>query len=592
MEMKSFKKIQKLSYKKKLFLLFNLLFTLLILFMLVLAFIFGKSTSNQLYENHREKLNIASTSIRQALQDVENLPQAIARDQGIIDNLTQINQMNVSVATKNTLRTQLQQEVNVLRLNIKNIKDVYLLDQHGENQVGFIYDSANLSNGLGLKTIQQRLGKNRQGQWFFAKNLTSAVFAQPIYPSDWQEKAPLGLLVITVDTSFITKTISQLSQFSSQDFFVLRAQNQFYATGSPVKGYQTYLQKQQKALGNSTKYRVDRIDHRRYFVLADTGPEFVFYYFMLNQQIIFELLKMILLLLLFISLILGLLFLIFHDTLNRLFYPIQHLANLMSKFKGEGDLAKLEVTTNEYPGKDDGDEVAVLYRSFDSMIETLNHLVIKNYQAKILSQEMELKSLQSQLDPHFLYNTLDSINWMALSKGERDISEMVTSLAFLFRKKIDNQATYSTVQAEVAIVEAYLKIQSIRFGERLAYQVEIDPATNDYSVPHLILQPLVENSIKYALEKMEGGYCLKLTSFLTSKQLILQVIDNGPGFEQPKQASNSTNLGLKNIESRLKILYGDQAKLTITSNAYQETKVTIRIPIKKGANRDETSDRS
>src|SRR5699024_9762925 len=207
-------------------------------------------------------------------------------------------------------------------------------------------------------------------------------------------------------------------------------------------------------------------------------------------------------LLLFVLTIPFLLLLIFGATKisNQLTQPVSILANHMRKIKQTKDLESLE--TLEPPQKRQA-EVDVLYDSYNLMIKEISTLINENYEMRLLSQEIEFQNLQSQLDPHFLYNTLDSINWIALKNEQPEISQMVTSLAFLSRKKIDTASEFSTLETELEIVESYIHIQKVRFATRIEYIEVILINDRTIQIPKLIIQPLIENIFKHAVNKMK-----------------------------------------------------------------------------------------
>nr|WP_245249263.1 histidine kinase [Vagococcus allomyrinae] len=214
------------------------------------------------------------------------------------------------------------------------------------------------------------------------------------------------------------------------------------------------------------------------------------------------------------------------------------------------------------------------------MIEEIDQLISQNYQAKILAQEIEFKALQAQLDPHFLYNTLDSINWLALNKEETEISQMVTSLAFLFKKKIDNSSTTTTIEDELDLINAYIAIQSIRFQHRFTFVPVILIDDLSQVIPKLIIQPLIENSFKYAVEKMSTPCLIQLKIFEKADCLIISVSDNGPGFSDHHLDLDANHgIGLKNIAARLTVKYQLETPLTIHSSPFNQTEVTLTIPL-------------
>lgn len=232
------------------------------------------------------------------------------------------------------------------------------------------------------------------------------------------------------------------------------------------------------------------------------------------------------------------------------------------------------------------DEIGVLQRDFTIMIQKIDTLIKDDYTKQILIKDAQLKALQAQINPHFLYNTLDSINWMAKLNQQRDISVMVESLGNLLRSAISGKEPIITLKEEVQLLKDYLTIQKMRFGDRLQFQLEIDQQWLSLKIPKLILQPIVENSINYGLENTLGICRITVKAVPDSDCLNITVIDNGPGIPdellkklaQGEVKPKGSGIGLQNIDHRIKLIFGEEFGLSVTSELGVGTKVLIRIP--------------
>lgn len=233
------------------------------------------------------------------------------------------------------------------------------------------------------------------------------------------------------------------------------------------------------------------------------------------------------------------------------------------------------------------DEVDILTKRFYSMAEEIDYLINENYKKVILFRETQLKLLHSQIKPHFLYNTLETINWMAISNGQKNISLMVKALGNLLRSSIGKEQHVITVKDETALLKDYILIQKNRFGEALSVSFDVDDDVSSYSVPKMSLQILVENSIKHVLEK-NGGVCIiNVRVKKCENELFVSVDDNGGGIPQSvidriKNGEYETNsgIGLKNIEKRIKLIYGEEYGIEITNKTEGGALVTMCIPAK------------
>ncbi|MEC0134499.1 MULTISPECIES: sensor histidine kinase [Paenibacillus] len=289
----------------------------------------------------------------------------------------------------------------------------------------------------------------------------------------------------------------------------------------------------------------------------------------------------------------GLLFLIVSVILvsfisNKITNPLKNLSLQMKRFSTGSFDAEAQVE-----GKD---EIAYLSRHFNKMVEKTNELINERYKMKIVEKNAVLKALEAEINPHFLYNALQAISTKALKNNNDDIVDMVDNLAMTLRYCISGKDVVHA-REELKHIERYLALQKARFGNRMqvAYQWE-DPLL-ELEIPKLSIQTLVENCIKHALEKVSTTITITIEAHVTPSHTVISVTDDGPGFsgERLEQVRNSLqiqwedqggenaaesdteSIGLKNLNTRLKLLYGEAAGLAITSDA-GGTKMDMRLP--------------
>ncbi len=268
--------------------------------------------------------------------------------------------------------------------------------------------------------------------------------------------------------------------------------------------------------------------------------------------------------------------------LGRLTRPLAELRNAMLSVEAHGDLdTRMKVQSN--------DEVGQLAHSFNTMLDEIRRLIDDVLRAQIHEREAELTALQNQINPHFLYNTLESINMLALTHGDRDISRMVTSLGRLLRLSISSRQVLIPLRLEVDYVNHYLTVQRMRYGDRIAMNVEIDEPLLEFTLPKLTLQPVVENALYHGLEPQRGRGSLSVSGRLVAGELELTVSDDGVGMDAFTLASvqkdleegadrEGRSLGLANVQERLKLYCGPTYGLTIRSEQGKGTSVSFRIP--------------
>jgi len=268
---------------------------------------------------------------------------------------------------------------------------------------------------------------------------------------------------------------------------------------------------------------------------------------------------------------------------NIISKPLNKLCNAMEKFK-KGDFnQKVEVNTL--------DEVGEAAACFNQMVDDIKILIDNNYVMALREKESELNALQAQINPHFLYNTLDSLYWQATNAEHHEIAENIYALSQLFRLVLGQGKGIVTVRNEQDLIDRYLHIQKMRFEKRLDYEIKIDDQIQDMNIPKLILQPFIENAIVHGFEKAGEKCFISLVGKKKGDRMIFMIKDNGIGMskEQVKAILNvndseryaSQRIGryaIKNIRERLELKYHEDFKLLIYSKEGSGTTVIIELP--------------
>lgn len=268
---------------------------------------------------------------------------------------------------------------------------------------------------------------------------------------------------------------------------------------------------------------------------------------------------------------------------NIISKPLNKLCNAMELFK-KGDFSqKVEVNTL--------DEVGEAAACFNQMVDDIKTLIDNNYVMALREKESELNALQAQINPHFLYNTLDSLYWQATDADHNEIAENIYALSQLFRLVLGQGKGIVTVRNEQDLIDRYLHIQKMRFEKRLDYEINIEEEILDASIPKLILQPFVENAIVHGFEKAGEKCFITLTGKKKGDHVIFMIKDNGIGMskEQVKailkvndsERYASQRIGryaIKNIRERLELKYHEAFKLLIYSKEGSGTTVIIELP--------------
>ena len=240
-------------------------------------------------------------------------------------------------------------------------------------------------------------------------------------------------------------------------------------------------------------------------------------------------------------------------------------------------------------GSDDRDEIGMLYRGFGSMMKRIRTLINEVYLGKITQKEAELKALQAQINPHFLYNTLSLINWKALAAGEEDISRMTLALSTFYRTALNRGRNVLQVEAELSNTRAYLEIQSMLHDGDFDYEIEVQPEILQCESLNLILQPLVENAIHHGIEeKTDGRGKISVRGWKEDNCVWFMVEDNGVGMEQKVAdkilTMESKGYGVRNVDERIRLCYGEKYAMKVESVVGKGTKMTIHFPARRLTN--------
>ena len=260
--------------------------------------------------------------------------------------------------------------------------------------------------------------------------------------------------------------------------------------------------------------------------------------------------------------------------------PIQRLCDSMERVQ-EGDFSVSDIVV------DSENEIGSLTKSFNVMTQRIHELMAQNIREQEAKRKSELKALQSQINPHFLYNTLDSIIWMAEGKKNEEVVLMTASLARLLRQSISNEDELVSIGQEIEYARGYLTIQKMRYKDKLEFRIEVEPSILNIRLIKLVLQPVIENAIYHGLKYKESRGLLLVKGFMKNGNAVLQVIDDGVGmdqetldhiYERHKVDYHSNGVGIYHVQKRLQLYYGNEYGIVYESKPGEGTTATITIP--------------
>ncbi|MDG0793432.1 sensor histidine kinase [Cohnella ginsengisoli] len=276
-----------------------------------------------------------------------------------------------------------------------------------------------------------------------------------------------------------------------------------------------------------------------------------------------------------LAVMLGIVALIFAYFISgKITNPIKKLLGAMRSV-GEGDFqTQVVVSTN--------DEFGILLQRFNRMNDRIRLLVSENYEIKLKEQEAEIQALNMQMNPHFLYNTLNVMNWTAIENGQKELSKMLVCLSNMLHYTSRKDWGAVHLSEEMEWMKNYFYIMSVRFEEKFAVSYEIDARLYDYKLPRLLFQPFVENAILHGFDQTEAGGLIRIRGWIEEGTRYFEVADNGKGMSGDTVHAilyrESSSIGIKNTIARIRMTYGEAYGVVISSAIGDGTKVTITLP--------------
>ncbi|MDO4322234.1 MAG: histidine kinase [Lachnospiraceae bacterium] len=262
--------------------------------------------------------------------------------------------------------------------------------------------------------------------------------------------------------------------------------------------------------------------------------------------------------------------------------PLEKVTFAMSEFR-KGDF-------EQYVEVDTLDEVGEVAVCFNKMVRDLKQLIDEKYVMELREKESELTALQAQINPHFLYNTLDTLYWQAMGADNEEIAENILALSNLFRQVLGTGKGVTTVGQECELVREYLTIQKMRFTKRLEYEISVEPEVKDIPIPKLILQPFVENAVVHGIENAENSSKISVSAARIPQGIEFVVEDTGVGMSKQQLESvldmedsekyRGQRIGryaIRNVRERLTLMYHNDFEMKLESELGKGTRVTLRI---------------
>lgn len=536
----------------------------------------------QIYRKSSQVLTMSSNSIQDELKKVEELSFDIITDNDIQRNLRDLTG-NISSYEQYRIQKELWDKLTNYVGSEKYIHSIRLFAANGTEYVAGTNPEV-LSKEQRNLIIYEAAKQHGGTLWITPDGFNDfLVSARQIRAYENLSLERLGTLVIHVDLEKIVRDLPKEWEETAGSIMISNKQDVFFAE-------KTFNSFKHFDFSNNTKqgYNIQKVGGQRYFVtrIQSSYADWT-YWNIIPFNLMFAKVTAVKYSLIFLFVLLSIFVLSLGIRFSRrITSPIENLVSTMKHIQ-KGDFTIAESLPSPPLQQD---EVGTLHRNFTTMVQRINELIKENYEKQLLIKETEFKALQAQINPHFMYNTLESINWLAKANQQQQISKMVQALGHLLRNSISMKEDVITIEKEIEIVWSYITIQQYRFEERLDFSLDIPPDLQGCYIPKLTVQPLIENAIHYALEPSIEPCTITVRAFRKEDFLYLTVEDNGPGMDpslldkikggQVKTRGNG--IGLQNIDERIKISFGDQYGLQIESSPDKGTAVSIILPYQMG----------
>lgn len=590
--------LNKLSIKKKIIYYSYLVITPILLLICVIFMVKDYEEAMHLrQETNSNAIQSLSDSISLVMKDVNNLSTYIAINQEVNEILTSNYPELLNQDTRLWQNESVMLMVEDMMALKGYIKTAAIYPENGVNPYLRCLDSSSYIADMELvretKSYQDALEKKGKTSWryvgkggediYFANRTEKLVLYREIY--DLAKKKPLGYLILGISTEEVGKMCGNAAQEADETVIIYNYEGeQLFCQGTLESGIEKKLD-EIGYLKQSYKEREPFLTVEDYEVYSyqesATSPIICKIVPKIDMRnLLGDILYMPLGLL--VGVLLGLLpVLVFVS--NIVSRPLQKVCIAMGKFR-QGDFEQhVDVETQ--------DEVGEVASCFNTMVVDIKELIDQNYVMALKEKESELAALQAQINPHFLYNTLDALYWQACDAGNEEIAENIYALSQLFRLVLGRGKGIIPVEEEVELVGRYLEIQKMRLGSRMEYEIRLQPEIREQTIPKLILQPFVENAVVHGIGNSREKCSIIVSAGRKDNGIEFVIRDTGIGMtkeqveaiwtKQPETKGSGYKIGkyaICNVRERLELKYHGNFILNIESNVGKGTKVLLWVP--------------
>ncbi len=580
-------KIKNYPLNMKIFLIIAFVVILTSLASIIGTQVVSRSYNDLLYRALAGSLNYSAEDISKKLSNIESMTNSIISNQYIRKSLITLTDEPASPITNRNVDNTITASLIDYYQNYKN-NDISYINLHNNKFVSTSYKSKTTEVPIKIyDSIKTAASKNSgYACWITDYCNSYGLFlgrdSRRVYNLKFET---LGTVVVQVDMDRLIHSSTQSILQNTEVQYIIYENNKEIYHSKGLQGVSSNsLNRQLK-----NRYDIISLENKRYFctrgIIENNNWEYICLvpYSQIENTILFTQVISFLILAAAITIVILLSRILVKSITND-------FGKLVDKMKSFGkDETKIPATDYAYENR--MDEAGILHQQFHQMTIEIHKLIQQNYVNELLSKDAKLKSLESQINPHFLYNALESVNWRAKAIGAEDISAMVISLGDLLRATLSNKSNNFTVRHELDIVNNYMTIQKMRFDkERLDYKEIVTPDILDAELPQMTIQPLIHNAITYAMEVITETCYITLNGFQDNDIIHIQVINNGSQFEDDLiyklenriVSPRGIGIGLLNIHQRIQLIYGSNYGLTLYNSDEDHAVAEIIIPKTKG----------
>lgn len=572
-------KFMNLSIKSKIILIFILFMAgYFIVTSILYSRVMDIEKTKQLREGTSQSIDLVKSNISANIDNINNVSKLIISDSFVRQYLT-------SDDNSSMYRRAVYQKLTQLYVTFPFIDSIYVYRFNGTNVNASRSATRSLITDINTApwyaeamTLQGKylINVNADGTIISNTGKNNVSMIRIIY--DVEKIVPTGILVINISQDFFSPTIEQIKQKYGTSFVLLDKDNK-----PIIKDKKSELISLPRNIASYSKGLIETLNGGKYFVLYSEIPQFdwkIVSYTPINtiNQTV-NTLSLVLLLLIISTIIVFLSASFF--TANLVTAPINKLITAMEGVK-KGYFKHVNIPTGN-------DEIGELKKTYNLMVKEIEKMIVREVETEKQKRKFELDILNEQIKPHFLYNTLDSIGYLALSQNNKDVFGALNALGQFYKSSLNKGNDLISLEAEVSMIKNYLTLQKLRYGSLVNDTYHLAESTLKIPILKNSLQPLVENSIYHGIKPSGEPGNILITSIIKNNRLYISVEDDGLGMSKEQiqhiQADyldeNKASFGLRGTIARLKIHYGVDDIYEVTSEPFKGAKITLKVPIQE-----------